>query len=52
LIFDEVDKRKAKAEFIIKCSFLEIYNEELNDLLDHGSISSSQGTAAVIDRFM
>jgi kinesin family protein 4/21/27 len=34
LIFDEVDKRKDKTEFIIKCSFLEIYNEELNDLLD------------------
>ena len=35
LIFDEVEKRKGKTEFIIKCSFLEIYNEELNDLLDH-----------------
>lgn len=35
LIFEEVDKRKVKAEFIIKCTFLEIYNEELNDLLDH-----------------
>ena len=34
LIFDEVDKRKDKTESIIKCSFLEIYNEELNDLLD------------------
>jgi hypothetical protein len=41
LIFDEVDKRKNKAEFIIKCTFLEIYNEELNDLLDHGQMSSS-----------
>lgn len=39
LIFDEVDKRKHKAEFIIKCSFLEIYNEELNDLLDSGAMS-------------
>jgi kinesin family protein 4/21/27 len=34
LIFDEVDRRKHKTEFIVKCSFLEIYNEELNDLLD------------------
>jgi hypothetical protein len=34
LIFDEVSKRKTKAEFIIRCSFLEIYNEELIDLLD------------------
>jgi len=35
LIFEEVEKRKNKTEFIVKCSFLEIYNEELNDLLDH-----------------
>lgn len=40
LIFDEVDKRKHKAEFIIKCSFLEIYNEELNDLLEPGTVSA------------
>ena len=49
LIFDEVDKRKSKAEFIIKCTFLEIYNEELNDLLDHGSIN---GHSNVVDRFI
>ena len=34
LIFSEVEARSQKAEFIIKCSFLEIYNEELHDLLD------------------
>ena len=34
LIFEEVDKRKKRAEFIVKVSFLEIYNEELIDLLD------------------
>lgn len=51
LIFDEVEKRKHKAEFIIKCSFLEIYNEELNDLLDHGTIAGSNNSA-VIDRFI
>ncbi len=51
LIFDEVEKRKSKAEFIIKCTFLEIYNEELNDLLDHGNLTSARD-AAVIDRFM
>jgi hypothetical protein len=33
-VFDEIDKRKSKAEFVIKCTFLEIYNEELHDLLD------------------
>jgi hypothetical protein len=48
MIFQEVDKRKSKAEFIIKCTFLEIYNEELNDLLDHGNI----GHPTVVDRFM
>ena len=34
LIFREKEKRKASAEITIKCSFLEIYNEELIDLLD------------------
>lgn len=38
LIFDEVENRKKRAEFIVKCSFLEIYNEELIDLLDQNSI--------------
>lgn len=51
LIFDEVDKRKHKAEFIIKCSFLEIYNEELNDLLEPGSVGS-QGQQNVLERFI
>lgn len=45
LIFDEVDKRKSKADIVIKCAFLEIYNEELHDLLDHQVANS-------IDRFM
>lgn len=52
LIFDEVDKRKQKAEFIIKCTFLEIYNEELNDLLDHSSVSNSNAGSNAIDRFI
>lgn len=34
LMFEEVDKRSAKREFIIKVSFIEIYNEEIRDLLD------------------
>lgn len=33
-IFNEVSVRSKKAEFIVKCSFLEIYNEEIHDLLD------------------
>lgn len=40
-IFDEVEKRKSRVEFIIKCSFLEIYNEELNDLLDGNALHLS-----------
>ena len=35
LIFSEVDRRKPKALITVKCAFLEIYNEELIDLLDH-----------------
>lgn len=50
LIFDEVDKRKNKADIVIKCAFLEIYNEELHDLLDHQSVGS--GNNNIIDRFM
>lgn len=36
-IFEELDRRKklsSFSEFIIKVSFLELYNEELHDLLD------------------
>ena len=44
LIFEEVEKRKGKTEFIIKCSFLEIYNEELNDLLDANSLQQAMAT--------
>jgi len=45
LIFEEIERRKHKAEFIVKCTFLEIYNEELHDLLEPAGNS-------VIDRFM
>lgn len=44
-IFNEVQKRSNKAEFIVKCSFLEIYNEEIHDLLD----SSVEGS---VDRYL
>lgn len=33
-IFFEIDKKKEKVEFVVKASFLEIYNEEIVDLLD------------------
>lgn len=45
MLFSEIEKRKFKAEFIIKCTFLEIYNEELHDLLDPGA-------GAGVDRFI
>jgi hypothetical protein len=49
LIFEEVEKRKSKADIVIKCAFLEIYNEELHDLLDHNTGGASSG---IIDRFI
>jgi kinesin family protein 4/21/27 len=33
-LFEEIDKRKNESEFLVKVSFLEIYNEEIQDLLD------------------
>jgi hypothetical protein len=39
LIFNEKEKRKAKAEIEVRCSFLEIYNEELVDLLDNSAMA-------------
>ena len=50
LIFEEVEKRKSKADIVIKCAFLEIYNEELHDLLDHNNTSSAAN--GIIDRFI
>ena len=33
-IFTEVENRKSQGNFTVKCSFLELYNEEFHDLLD------------------
>ena len=41
MIFDEKEARRQKAEIIIKCSFLEIYNEELHDLLERNMSGST-----------
>lgn len=41
-IFEEIEKRKHKAEFVIKCTFLEIYNEELHDLLDPATCMATE----------
>jgi hypothetical protein len=34
MIFEEIEARRGKSEFLLKVSFLEIYNEEIHDLLD------------------
>ena len=34
MIFDECEKRKSTSDILIKCSFLELHNEDINDLLD------------------
>jgi hypothetical protein len=40
-VFAEIDRRKGEAEFSVKASFLEIYNEQIIDLLDaHRTIKS------------
>ena len=41
-IIQETDKRKTESEFVLKVSFLEIYNEELLDLLDPKSGAGKQ----------
>lgn len=41
-VFDEIELRKHKAEFVIKCTFLEIYNEELHDLLDPATCMTTE----------
>ena len=33
-IFNQIEKEKEKKEFIIKVTFLEIYNEDIHDLLE------------------
>lgn len=33
-LFAEIDKRKQEAQFLVKASFLEIYNQQIIDLLD------------------
>ena len=43
-IFDKIETNKDKAEYLVRVSFLEIYNEELKDLLH----SSSQPKSIVI----
>jgi hypothetical protein len=42
-IFEELERRKKMtqfSEFTIKCSFIELYNEELHDLFDPTTIGA------------
>lgn len=45
-IFEELDRKRKQSslsEFTIKVTFLELYNEELHDLLDIGPIDRQSG---------
>jgi kinesin family protein 4/21/27 len=45
-IFEELERKKKESsfsEFCIKISFLELYNEELHDLLDMGALDRATG---------
>jgi len=33
-VFENIEKANDEIEFIVKCSYLEIYNEKVQDLLD------------------
>ena len=46
-IFDELDVRRAQSEFSefkVRIAFLELYNEELHDLLDPASMVRDRAT--------
>lgn len=48
-VFEELEARKAAAEyaeFKVKVAFLELYNEELHDLLDPAGINKQTGKSA------
>ena len=42
MIFEEIDKRKTEADFITKINFIEIYNEEIHDLLCNNAIAPNK----------
>jgi kinesin family protein 7 len=41
-IFNEVNARSCSADISVRVSFLEIYNENIRDLLDHSPAASSK----------
>ena len=38
-IFDFIDMNKDKAKYTLKIAYMEVYNEEINDLLGEGPVS-------------
>ena len=46
-IFNEVNARSGSAEISVRVSFLEIYNENIRDLLDHSPAGSSKVVPAL-----
>lgn len=42
MIFEEINKKKKEADFIVKLNFIEIYNEEIHDLLSKNSMDSGK----------
>ncbi|CAD8059350.1 unnamed protein product [Paramecium sonneborni] len=40
-LFDEVEKRKQEQDIIITCSYVELYNEQIIDLLNESTIKSN-----------
>ena len=52
-IFDCIEKDTSETQFAIKCSYLEIYNENINDLLTEKkndlTIKQKQSTAPFVN---
>lgn len=45
MIFDEAEARKPLGEFVIKINFIEIYNEEIHDLLNKAGLNGEKHLA-------
>lgn len=39
-IFDFIELNKKKSKFTLKIAYMEVYNEEINDLLGEGPVSA------------
>ena len=40
-IFDFIEERKGKFKFTLKIAYMEVYNEEINDLLGEGPVPNN-----------